>query len=245
MDTSPRESVFPLLSLPPELRSIVFHYALLWETQPVRICSSCSVARPVKKHLHPLNHMTPNFLAIFLVSKQVYHEAMPVFYRHNTFLAAGATACTLFLRGIGPERRAQIRDLTCRIGLSLFSYGCLKYLGSCTGLRSLRIQAFSQSLIEQKRGGAFDNLHGFGTVTVTHRGRTIGVSHSRDYRIALGREPEPSTGRVRSSRIPRIVKCLTSKCPPSCQEHKKKDSLINSKVKLCILDLYLNGYSRY
>ena len=239
MDTSPENSVFRLLSLPHELRSIVFHHVLLWHIQPHRFCSSCSVARPVRKPLHPLNHMEPKFLAILLVSKQLYHEAMPVFYGHNEFLAVGAKPCVLFLRGIGPERRAHLRNLDCRIGFNLSSYGCLKYLASCTGLRSLRIHAVSQSLIEQKRGGAFDNLHGFGTVTVTHHGHTIGVSHSEVYRAALGKKSEPSRGRVRSSKVRRIAECLTSDCPPRCPEHKKKDSLFDCKVELCILDEYV------
>ena len=239
MNTSPGQSVFQLLSLPPELRTLVFHHVLLWHDQPLRFCSACNVTRPVRNPLHPRTHMEPNFLATLLVSKQFYHEAMPVFYGHNRFLAAGVKHCVPFLKGIGPERRTHLRDLDCRIGFSLFSYGCLKYLASCTGLRSLRIRAVSQSLVEQKRGGAFEHLHSFGTVTVNHHGHTIGVSHSKAYRNTLGKKAEPSRRCVRSSRVRRIVESLTSECPPRCPEHRKTNSLVDCKVELYLLDNHL------
>lgn len=51
------------------------------------------------------------FLALFLVCKQIYHEAMPLFYHRVRFDLGGPICANRFLRGIGANRRKHIRRL--------------------------------------------------------------------------------------------------------------------------------------
>ena len=195
MDTVPGKSAFRLLALPAELRALVFQHSLLRQTQSMRICSICSIARPVERKLHPVDHVEPHFLALLLVCKQLYQEAMSIFYGHNKVPAARSEPLAFSLRAIGSKRRANIRNLKCAIGLTHFSLPCLKYLETCAALRHLEIQAFSTSLDQQKNAGTFDHLHVYGRGFVVQYGEIHIVSRSEARRAAFEGERDVAGGR--------------------------------------------------
>lgn len=49
---------------------------------------------------------------LFCVSRQIYQEAMPLFYALNRFRCDGIEASHSFMRAIGPERLKHVQDVT-------------------------------------------------------------------------------------------------------------------------------------
>ena len=103
---APSKDVFPFLSLPRELRDLVYEYTLgsrLYRLQRSRqrkesYCSNCSQSRPPRQH----------FFGILAVCSQIYNEARPVPFTHNTFFLEKSSTLLSLLE---PWQIATIRHI--------------------------------------------------------------------------------------------------------------------------------------
>lgn len=94
------------------------------------------------------NHNHESALAFLLANKQIYNEAVGIFYNRNAFIFYYPVQLQAFLQSISMVRQKQLRDITIHyhnlklggIELVEVAFGALKQL---TGLRRLRIMMVS------------------------------------------------------------------------------------------------------
>ncbi len=107
----------PFLRLPPELRQEVYKCHLIQPTYELYLCKS-EVRHLIYSHYRLPSRRNPNpATSLLCVSRLVYDEAMPIFYRFHHFDICGIhDDCWLweFLTAIGPERRRHLRAVTFR-----------------------------------------------------------------------------------------------------------------------------------
>ncbi len=137
---------FPLLDLPVEIRFVVYRLVLV---HPIRIVirrknrcitlRSGRAPRPRRPILYPdyRDYRTEGFwnVALLFTCSQVYHEAVPIYYRNNTFFAEDGRIFEEFFTTIGESRRKEIRTLIC---YKMFT-SSLRLLPRLTGLRELTL----------------------------------------------------------------------------------------------------------
>lgn len=84
---APPEGPFRILALPAELRVVIYEYALSYPALSVDLCESTGCRfcpfDPERPDLQ--THITPDILSITRVNRQMYREALPVFYAVNHF----------------------------------------------------------------------------------------------------------------------------------------------------------------
>lgn len=84
---APLEGPFRILALPAELRVVIYEYALSYPALSVDLCESTGCRfcpfDPERPDLQ--THITPDILSITRVNRQMYREALPVFYAVNHF----------------------------------------------------------------------------------------------------------------------------------------------------------------
>ncbi|KAK4496108.1 hypothetical protein PRZ48_012087 [Zasmidium cellare] len=132
----PRKKPFPLMRLPPELRLRIYEYALTFPKSGIRIGTKRPdptlhmatrdmhdtddalwqpmLRRPVAFSRGPndlIGYSLSSYLRVLLTSKQVYTEAMPVFYECNRFVCLGVPELVGFLAHTPEHRRKHIRDI--------------------------------------------------------------------------------------------------------------------------------------
>ena len=112
-------------------------------------------------HSRPMNEI----LALAMVNRQLYAEAMPTFYAHNTFHFSCAIGLESFLRGI-PCRRMFLQRLSIHYDPPLFHRGswraAFKLLQE-SGLRYLRLELREEEVMGLGEGYArAEQMPGFG-----------------------------------------------------------------------------------
>jgi hypothetical protein len=117
-------------------------------------------------------------LKVVRICKQIYHEALPIYFRANTFKFDNVKAMGSFLKGIGGERRNLITDISFEYcGLKLNDAFAL--LQECANLKKLHVDT-SYETLARARGGQKDlctanglksllKVRGCKDVTTTHR----------------------------------------------------------------------------
>jgi len=141
--------LFPLMKLPLELRSKVYKAHLIVPGSIALIHWKVAVLR-VDGNVHNPSHQTEepidlSVCKLWAVSKTVYHESVPIFFRYNSFRYDNLTRLASFLTCIGPTAR---RNLTT---VSMHYSGkapakAMKILKECIGLRHLTIEITRGSL---------------------------------------------------------------------------------------------------
>ncbi|KAK6428542.1 hypothetical protein LTR95_015312 [Oleoguttula sp. CCFEE 5521] len=120
-----RNQGFPLVSLPAELGLQIYEHALQYPTSGLSLDSrrgrfrlgkikhiSLEWSMKSKKRPQTLyTEHTADILALLLVSKDVFEEAMPIFYRDNSFHAASPLQLIDLLRGCGARRRKYFTNI--------------------------------------------------------------------------------------------------------------------------------------
>lgn len=130
---------FPFLKLPPELRKLVYHHVLVFPkpihpvqkstvsflTDHMRACAStdhekgsCCAFKLGYIYCQATPNVTGEFqlipdtvLSILATCKQIFEEAVQVFYKDNHIVLGGLTKTAIFLSGIG-KRHLHLRELS-------------------------------------------------------------------------------------------------------------------------------------
>ncbi|QGA19186.1 hypothetical protein EYB26_006874 [Talaromyces marneffei] len=104
------EGPFPLLRLPPELRTIVYEMTLC--CPGINICAMKEEApSPRQAKVFLQRNRDNNPLSLLMTSRGIYDEARSVFYSKNKFTFANIDAVPIFLIGIGQENAKLLRSL--------------------------------------------------------------------------------------------------------------------------------------
>jgi hypothetical protein len=102
-----------LLSLPAEIRDLIWHFVFILPTQPV----------PLALSPHRARHTS--VLRVLTVSKQILNEALHIFYRCNNLSLRSTSALFAFLSALHRKRRLEITSLTVTgFGLHYTGYQC-------------------------------------------------------------------------------------------------------------------------
>ncbi len=136
-NTSPPKAI-NFLDLPAELRIKIYKFLLIFSTNvnPMPRHFVSSDGRPKLNHDPTTGRIfSLDCLDICLVSKQLYHETLPIFYRNNRFYFCSLQeqdniSLTRFLAGIGSFRRPLISSirLDAIVCLNDWNHDSLNYL---------------------------------------------------------------------------------------------------------------------
>ena len=138
-------STFRFLDLPPELRNKVYSYIL---SHPGPI--NPSTRTPISSYVDgnsptDLDQVIHPSLALLQANKQIFDEAVGMFYFTNKFVFFYPLQCMMFLETIGLKRRSFITDITLwyksaykQGNMSFFDLAVLQ-LRNLAGLEKLRI----------------------------------------------------------------------------------------------------------
>ena len=157
----------PGLPFPPEIRNLIYEYALTLSkpsrraTQPKKSKASTSGLGNSHPDLKGAGQFPDSKgLSLLLVSKQTYIEAFAFYYKLNTLHLPNLKLLTLFLRNIGFARRQYLTSLSflwsgkdptsCRTALTM--------LQKCPSLRTLKIFTVQNDKIEAERMKALRSL---------------------------------------------------------------------------------------
>ena len=88
-----------VLSLPTELRQKIF------------TCALTNVTRWEYMHQSPFAARHRSSLRLLLVCRQIYKEALALFYKHNTLVFTSTSALYAFLSSLPPARRREITSM--------------------------------------------------------------------------------------------------------------------------------------
>ena len=136
---------FPFLSLPIELRNVVYKMHLLMEG-PVKIAGAApqyegnvawAIAEATEDRPKRSKILQLELLQIFLVSKTVYHEATRIYFGLNRFYFR-ETSDVLRMKCLSPDLRRTISKVTLRVHGKKQVEG-IKFMATWMGLRDLTV----------------------------------------------------------------------------------------------------------
>ena len=129
------ERTFPFMRLYPELRHVIYELHFSQAKKPGTIGEFCDAGDQCPNRVY--NNFIP-IRIIILVSKQIYAEAMPLYYRSKRFQFNNVSRLDTFLKTIGPRQARHVHHIS-------FTYSGLGAsqafwrLGRCISLRTLHI----------------------------------------------------------------------------------------------------------
>ncbi|KAL8907067.1 MAG: hypothetical protein Q9171_006014 [Xanthocarpia ochracea] len=128
---------FPFMRLPPEVRTMVYDEVLV--ASPSISIMSQYLRLPV--------HMgySPPTTELLRASKTLYHEAIPIFYGHNTFDFEDLDALDGFLNKISIQQRRMITSIALRIRGTTAAKS-VRLLQGCVSLRHLEVKVILSTL---------------------------------------------------------------------------------------------------
>ena len=100
--------------------------------------------------------------ALLATSREIYLEAHPIFLSKNTILVHGTFSDYQWLKGLGPERQHQLRDVIFKNGSRAYNannHRCINILSKCPK-PSLTIKATVSQLKRLEEMDVFKYLHG-------------------------------------------------------------------------------------
>ncbi|KAK5136072.1 hypothetical protein LTR08_004122 [Meristemomyces frigidus] len=136
------EDGFRFLSLPPEVRNLVYDLLL---RIPGAVSPSTLLPSSVPKYVKQQDRTRPDSaLSVLAVNKQIHEEAIGIFYHFNAFQFFYPTRLHAFVISLGDQRQSFLRDVTLHydnarnggIDLAELSMPVLQQL---PGLRRLRV----------------------------------------------------------------------------------------------------------
>ena len=89
---------------------------------------------------------------LLVASRRTYHEAMPLYYKHNTFSFDSCAPLMEFLQSIGPIRCQHLRSLRVEYH-GAEQHRVSEMLLGCTGLRDLHLVIDASTLSGQRKRG--------------------------------------------------------------------------------------------
>ncbi|KAF7188935.1 hypothetical protein HII31_09858 [Pseudocercospora fuligena] len=108
---TPKQTHFDFLGLPPELRNRVYDL-LLHVSGPVHPSKKPPTSAPKRLRDGEQQPAPTSALSILVACKQIYNEAVGIFYAKTPFVFYFPTQVTAFLLTLGPERLSSIGDIT-------------------------------------------------------------------------------------------------------------------------------------
>lgn len=159
---------FPLMKLPVEVRRMIFEELLImpssimfrsyveiegkgmryWFT-PYATTNTIKKEGTIEEHPARIKESEiikqSGILNVFLASKTIYRETVPLYYGHNVFEFHGANLFAKFATAIGPECRWQLARVNIGWNGSAFARAA-KVMLECVGLRELTLRIYSWSL---------------------------------------------------------------------------------------------------
>ncbi|KAI9715481.1 MAG: hypothetical protein M1812_005957 [Candelaria pacifica] len=162
------DTTFPFLKLPPEIRNQIYRLVLVYPSTVLSLqvtmpnLSGIRTGRKEFRLQRCCYHWQPPWLppqvvlSILNVNRQVYKEAMPIFYHENHFHVWSGSNLRSFLFGIGSERRSWLREMTIvfqNAGLG----SAFTPLSECERLTALHIEIYLIQLHEENGGTIEDH----------------------------------------------------------------------------------------
>ena len=110
-----------LFALPPELRLIIYHYAVV-APEPIPLpdtlrCSGGKLVARYSSKIAPTRPKPPSYPPVLLTCRQAHQEALPIYYGSNVFRAESHEDFKTWFRHIGSSNRKMLKDLQCLYGL--------------------------------------------------------------------------------------------------------------------------------
>ena len=201
---------FRFVDLPAEIRNEIYRYILVYSVQPVRL--SGRYWRPSAKTL-----------AITLASRSIYLEAMPVFYSNNAFCIIGTRKEHAWLRGIRPEGRSELRNITLEVTNTLghcHEQRVYNALSLCSHVH-LTLRVKPSRLATAYLVKSLKNMHGFAAVTSDALPKTTDLCprHKK-----VGASPlEIKLRRDQMQRVKALMQQLLEPCNDKCRVHKGRE----------------------
>ena len=148
---------FPLMDLPREIRDLIYEACLAFdgaifvkdkreEPRTMQTCRSYSFEHRQREEgfdrgmVSVESSATAQGRKLFYVSKQIHDEAVPVFYRKNTFELTSLTEMETFIRNMGPRNQHNLRSIIVYYEAAYMEYARpSKLLTKCVGLRDLTL----------------------------------------------------------------------------------------------------------
>lgn len=104
-----KRQVFPFMKLPPEIRKVIYTMHFDQEQEPRDADTACPAGSACTYRVY--NNWVP-VRALLLVSRIVYNESMPLYYRSKTFGFISLERMTRFLDTIGVSQRSFITNIS-------------------------------------------------------------------------------------------------------------------------------------
>ncbi|KAI4186559.1 MAG: hypothetical protein L6R41_003407 [Letrouitia leprolyta] len=164
-EDSPRTpSTFPFLKLPPELRMMVYKFHYFQKPSHDNFCyqpSICGRGQPPCSSGY-VNNRIP-LQKLWVASKLVYHEAMPLFFQTRNFKLGNIEPLGAFLVTIGPYHRQYITSISFRYekdrDTGAFEVQqAFRLLGECPNLTQLTL-SFNGNILERHNPALPGMLH--------------------------------------------------------------------------------------
>jgi len=164
---TPPKAYFKFLELPPELRNMIYEFALV-EDQPTFI--SCYYKCP---------NMRPRGFGLLLVCKQIYEEGLSILFGMNTISFFSVEDMAMSLKSLGKFQRDLIRSVYFDLRGKSRSEG-IEWLADCANLRSLKIEV--HSLPTQ---GGFSRVNGVKQLLKVRGCSEVTVSFTRSRELRM------------------------------------------------------------
>ncbi|KAL9121192.1 MAG: hypothetical protein Q9187_002253 [Circinaria calcarea] len=126
------------MRLPPELRLMIFKHHLILPRDEVHV---------IPRETNTMEFPVTTLLA---ASSSIYHEALPLYYRHNTFSFDSCRPLVEFLQSVSPGRRQHLCSIRVQYHGAEQHRASVMLVG-CTGLRDLHLTIDARTLSGQRR----------------------------------------------------------------------------------------------
>lgn len=163
--SEPSQSLFPFMKLCPEIRRMVLEELLVMPSPVYTPClfknggfavDPTKTTKTDNEYLQDalLYDMISNnckiaqagICQIFLVSRTLYREAVPIYFGSNVFYTSTLKDTAVLTRSIGPDCRWQLRKLSvCYHGRA--PARSVKAIAECRGLKELTLNVFQYSFL--------------------------------------------------------------------------------------------------
>lgn len=150
------DATFPLMRLPVEVRLIIYEFHFLQDGEAPEAENSCQAGESCCAKIY--NRNVPVRM-LWMASKTLYQEAMPVYFRTKNFQFLEAEHLLAFLQFVGPYHRQHITKITLYLR-HIDNAKVFKRIAQCPSLERLSVvtQPFRYTRMELMRRPAIQSL---------------------------------------------------------------------------------------
>lgn len=150
------DATFPLMRLPLEIRLMIYEFHFLQAGEVPEAEKNCLAGESCRAKIY--NRNVP-IRMLWMASKTLYHEAMPVYFWTKNFRFLDADYLLAFLRTIGPYHRQYITQITLYLR-QIDNANVFKQIAQCSSLEhlSLVIKPYRYQRTELMRRPAIRSL---------------------------------------------------------------------------------------